>query len=96
MTITSLIIAQQAGAVVPAGPAQSGTQLLYQGVWDASTNLVTPIVGVGGPLVSSVGNEGWMYRVAVAGSTNLDGVSAWGVNDYVVFLAGAWRKIAGA
>lgn len=61
--------------------------LNYKGTWDASTNTPT--------LVSSVGTKGDYYVVSVAGSTNLDGETLWGVGDWVVFNGSIWQKVDG-
>jgi hypothetical protein len=61
--------------------------LVYQGTWDASTNTPT--------LTSGVGTNGNYYVVSVAGSTNLDGVTLWGVGDWAVFNGSAWQKVDG-
>lgn len=57
------------------------------GEWNANTNTPT--------LASGVGTAGNGYIVSVAGSTNLDGISDWGVKDIVWFdsVASKWRKI---
>lgn len=63
--------------------------LFPQANWNAAAN--SPA------LASGVGTEGYVYRVATAGNTTLDGVTAWSVDDLAVFLFGAWRKVrAGA
>lgn len=59
--------------------------LVYKGTWDASTNTPT--------LVSSVGNQGDYYVVSVAGTTNLNGITDWQVNDIAVFNGSVWQKI---
>jgi hypothetical protein len=59
--------------------------LVYKGTWDASTNTPT--------LASGVGSKGDYYVVSVAGSTNLDGITDWQVNDIAVFNGSAWQKI---
>lgn len=60
--------------------------LTYQGTWNADTNTPT--------LVSSTGTAGHYYIVSTAGSTNLDGISDWGVGDWVVFSdSGVWQKL---
>ena len=59
--------------------------VVYQGVWNASTNVPT--------LTSSVGTNGYYYVVSVAGSTNLNGITDWQVNDWAVFNGTAWQKI---
>ena len=63
----------------------AGGPLDFQGLWNADTNTPT--------LVSSTGTEGHAYVVSVAGSTNLDGISDWGVGDWAVFTGGVWRKV---
>lgn len=59
--------------------------LNYQGVWNAATN--TPA------LSSSVGVKGYMYKVSVAGTTELDGISDWNVNDNAIFNGVTWDKV---
>ena len=59
--------------------------LAYQGTWNASTNTPT--------LASSTGTQGNYYVVSVAGSTNLNGITDWGVNDWVIFNGSVWQKI---
>jgi hypothetical protein len=59
--------------------------LVYKGTWDAATNTPT--------LASGVGNKGDYYVVSVPGSTNLDGITDWQVNDIAVFNGSAWQKI---
>lgn len=61
--------------------------LNYQGTWNASTNSPT--------LVSSVGTKGDYYVVSVAGSTNLNGTTLWGVGDWAVFNGSTWQKVDG-
>lgn len=59
--------------------------LVYQGTWDALTN--SPF------LQSSVGNKGDYYVVSVAGTTNLNGITDWQLNDIAVFNGAVWQKI---
>ena len=61
--------------------------LNYKGTWNASTNSPT--------LTSSVGIKGDYYVVSVAGSTNLDGTTLWGVGDWAVFNGSVWQKVDG-
>ena len=61
--------------------------LNYKGTWDALTNNPT--------LTSGVGTKGDYYVVSVAGSTNLDGQTLWGVGDMAVFNGTAWQKVDG-
>ena len=61
--------------------------LSYQGTWNASANTPT--------LASGVGTKGYYYVVSVAGSTNLDGTTLWGVGDWAVFNGSIWQKVDG-
>jgi len=61
--------------------------LNYKGTWDANANSPT--------LTSSVGTKGDYYVVSVAGSTNLNGVTLWGVGDWAVFNGSVWQKVDG-
>ena len=61
--------------------------LNYKGTWNASTN--NPA------LASGVGTKGDYYVVNVAGSTNLDGTTLWGVGDWAVFNGTVWQKVDG-
>jgi hypothetical protein len=61
--------------------------LNYKGTWNASSN--NPV------LTSGVGTKGDYYVVSVAGSTNLDGQTLWGVGDMAVFNGTAWQKVDG-
>lgn len=61
--------------------------LNYKGTWNASTNTPT--------LASGVGTKGDYYVVSVAGSTNLDGETLWGVGDWAVFNGSIWQKVDG-
>ena len=58
--------------------------LAYQGVWNATTNSPT--------LASSDGTKGYFYKVTTAGSTELDDVTSWAVNDYAVFDGTEWLQ----
>jgi hypothetical protein len=61
--------------------------LNYKGTWDASSNTPT--------LVSSVGTKGDYYVVSVAGNTNLNGETLWGVGDMAIFNGSVWQKSDG-
>lgn len=61
--------------------------LNYKGTWNASTNTPT--------LTSGVGTKGDYYVVSVAGNTNLDGETLWGVGDWAVFNGSVWQKVDG-
>lgn len=61
--------------------------LNYKGAWNANTN--SPA------LASGVGTKGDYYVVSVAGNTNLDGQTLWGVGDWAVFNGSIWEKVDG-
>lgn len=79
-----------AGAKIPVSqmPVAVVGAMNYQGAWNAAAN--TPA------LVSSVGTKGFYYVVSVPGSTNLNGNTAWSVNDTVVFNGTTWDIIQGS
>lgn len=59
--------------------------LNYRGAWNASAN--SPA------LVSSTGTKGYYYVVSTAGTTNLDGIASWAINDWAVYNGTAWEKV---
>lgn len=61
--------------------------VVYQGTWNASTNSPT--------LTSGTGTKGYYYKVSVAGTTNLDGITQWNVGDTAIFDGTVWDKIDG-
>ena len=61
--------------------------LNYKGTWDASTNTPT--------LTSGVGTQGDYYVVSVAGATDLDGITNWGVGDWATFNGSVWQRVEG-
>jgi len=61
--------------------------LNYKGTWNASTNTPT--------LTSSVGAKGDYYVVSVAGATNLNGISNWGIGDLATFNGSVWQRVEG-
>ncbi|MCP3685475.1 MAG: LamG domain-containing protein [bacterium] len=61
----------------------------YQGTWNASTNI--PDISATSP------SNGDYYKVAVAGTTNLNGITSWAVNDWVIYNpATGWDIIGNA
>jgi hypothetical protein len=56
----------------------------FKGNWDANANSPT--------LASGVGTQGDVYRVSVAGTTNLDGITDWQVGDQALFDGSVWVK----
>ena len=73
------------GPITIGGDVFSG--LDYDGTWNASTNTPT--------LTSSVGTIGHFYIVSVAGSTDLDGITNWGIGDWAVFNGSVWQRVEG-
>jgi hypothetical protein len=69
-------------------PAALVGALVYQGLWNATTNS-SPT------LVSSTGTKGFYYVVSVAGTTTLDGLNSWSVGDTAIFDGATWNKIDG-
>jgi hypothetical protein len=63
------------------------TGLDFQGGWNASTN--SPA------LASSVGTNGEFYIVSVAGTTNLNGITNWGIGDWALFNGTVWQRVEG-
>ena len=61
--------------------------LNYKGTWNASTNTPT--------LTSSTGTKGDYYVVSVAGTTTLDGISNWGIGDWVTYNGAVWQRVEG-
>lgn len=59
--------------------------MVFQSAWNANLNSPS--------LASGVGTKGFYYVVSVAGSTNLDGITDWAVNDWAVFNGLTWSKI---
>lgn len=53
--------------------------------WNAATNQP--------PIRSGIGEPGTAYIVSVAGSTDIDGVSDWQVDDWIVFGLDKWYRI---
>ena len=62
--------------------------LKSQGDWDAATN--TPPIPP-----ASRENDGHYYRVTVAGSTTIDGLSTWKIGEWIVSTGKTWLKLAG-
>ncbi|TJV70718.1 MAG: hypothetical protein E5X76_18145 [Mesorhizobium sp.] len=73
---------------VPAAqlPAAIFGSVSYQTDWNANTN--TPTIPAAAP-----SNKGFYYIVAVAGATNVGGVTDWKVGDWVVSDGTKWSKI---
>jgi hypothetical protein len=78
-------------SLVVAGTLSVGGSTLnalnFKGTWNALTNTPT--------LASGVGTTGDLYIVATAGTTTLDGVSNWGIGDWVLFSGSTWQRVEG-
>ena len=61
--------------------------LNYKGIWNATTNTPT--------LASGVGTQGDYYVVSVAGATDLDGITNWGIGDWAAFNGSVWQRVEG-
>lgn len=74
------------GGKVPTAqlPAAILGALNYQGTWNATTNTPT--------LVTGVGTKGYYYKVSVAGTTTIDGVSVWNIGDLIAYNGATWDK----
>jgi len=60
--------------------------LTYKGDWNANAN--NPV------LVSGSGTKGDYYVVTTAGTTTIDGISSWAVDDWIWFDGSVWKKLA--
>lgn len=61
--------------------------LVYQGVWDAATNVPE--------IISGVGVTGHYYKVNRVGSTTIDKHSQWNVGDLLIFDGTVWDRVEG-
>jgi hypothetical protein len=61
----------------------------YQGEWNAFSN--SPNI-----VPASSSNKDQFYRVNMAGSTLIDGISTWKVGDLIYSTGSSWIKIAGS
>jgi len=59
----------------------------YKGVWNANTNSPSLSSSGGG------GDQGDYYKVSVAGSTSIDGISSWEIGDWIINNGSTWDKI---
>jgi hypothetical protein len=61
--------------------------VVYQGVWNATTN--TPAIA------SGVGTKGQYYKVSTAGTTSIDGNANWSAGDLIIFDGTVWEQVQG-
>lgn len=71
-------------------PASITGAVVYRGTWDASLN--QPVLTSGG---GSTNFKGDYYKVAIAGSVDLDDHNQWNVDDTVIFNGDVWDLIPG-
>lgn len=67
------------------GTVQGAGGLTYKGTWDANAN--NPSLPTGSE------ENGDYYIVSTAGTTNLDGITDWGVSDWAIYNGSAYQKI---
>jgi hypothetical protein len=67
-------------------PAVVAGGLQYQGTWDATAN--TPVIPA-----AAAGNKGWYWKVATAGTTTIDTINDWKINDWIISNGAVWDKI---
>jgi len=67
-------------------PDSIGGGLSYLGTWDANAN--SPSLSDG-----SSSTAGEYYKIGTAGSTSIDGISSWGVGDWIISNGTTWEKI---
>lgn len=72
-------------------PDEVLSAMRYRGTWNATTN-VRSVEGTAMPAASG-SNKGHYYKVSVAGSTNLDGITDWAIGDWVISNGSTYDKI---
>lgn len=82
---------------LPAGGGGDGVAgaVKYMGSWNADTNICSSTdVGINGnPLpVADVDNEGWYFIISTAGTTEIDSIDDWKLNDWIVSIGNQWIK----
>jgi len=73
--------------MLPPGIVPAQPYMIYKGTWNATTN--SPA------LVSGTGTQGYLYKVATAGTVTVDGCSQWSVGDFICFNGTTWDKFEG-
>lgn len=102
-TISGKLDANKLGAVNGAAQLDGAGKLLvsqvpdslvgalkYMGTWNAATNI--PEMGVN-MLAAGEINRGHYYKVGVAGTTGVNGISDWGGGDWIVSNGTTWEKV---
>lgn len=68
-------------------PSSVVGDMQYQGTWNALANL--PSLGNG------TGTQGQFYKVAIAGSSTVNGINQWNIGDSIVYNGATWDKLDG-
>ena len=91
-------ITNQTDLIAPSGklltsliPDEVLSAMRYRGTWNATTN-VRSVEGTAMPAANG-SNKGHYYKVSVAGSTNLDGITDWAIGDWVISNGSTYDKI---
>lgn len=83
---TDLALADTFWFAVPPKGIDSATidAMAYQGTWDANAN--SPA------LSSGSGTQGYYYRVTTAGTTDLDDIVSWAVDQIAIYNGSVWLR----
>ncbi|CAB4169231.1 hypothetical protein UFOVP1516_69 [uncultured Caudovirales phage] len=87
-TNTNLTVDGKGRITAASNGAGAAGSLVYKGVWNASTNSPA-LVSASSPTL------GWYYKVSVAGTTAIDGFSAWTVGDMLISNGTTYDAVQG-
>lgn len=83
---TSATNAATSEANAASSAAAAAGAMKFQDTWNASTNI--PAIPA-----AALANKGHYYIVSTDGTTNIDGISDWKANDWIVSVGTSWKKI---